>query len=111
MVNMLYWKVRGLNAPNKHKEVLLLCNKEKAGLVGLVETKVKSENMDKVVNKMFGGWQYLTNLESHYNGRILLVWRPDYYKVELVGSSTQMLTCKVCYIPLQLTFLVSIVIQ
>lgn len=52
---MLCWNVRGLNSPNKHKEVLLLCNKEKAGLVDLVETKVKSRNIDKVVNKIFGG--------------------------------------------------------
>ncbi|WMV41864.1 hypothetical protein MTR67_035249 [Solanum verrucosum] len=112
MVSMLCWNVRGLNALNKQKEVLLLCNKEKVGLIGLVETKVKSQNMEKVVKKMFAGWQFLTNLESHYNGRILLVWsvwRPDYYKVEFVERSAQILTCKVCHTPLQLTFGVSIV--
>jgi len=49
-----------LNTRNKKKEVLLLCNKENAGLVGLVETKVKSGNIDRVVNKIFGSWQYLT---------------------------------------------------
>lgn len=103
---MICWNVRGFSAQNKQNEVVFLCNKENVGLVGLVEMKVNSKNIEKVVNKMFGGWQFLTNLESHYNGRILLVWRPDYYKVELMRSLTQMLTCKVCYILLQLTFMV-----
>lgn len=41
MINILCWKVRGLNSPNKHREVKILCNEVKAEIVGLLETKIK----------------------------------------------------------------------
>lgn len=37
--NILSWNVRGLNVPNKHKEIKLLCNEENVGLIGLLEIK------------------------------------------------------------------------
>jgi len=43
MGSLLSWNVRGLNGPNKQKEVKLLCNQEQVGLVGLLETKLKKE--------------------------------------------------------------------
>ncbi|WMV41405.1 hypothetical protein MTR67_034790 [Solanum verrucosum] len=41
MDNILFWNVRGLNGPNKKKEVQLLCNGEAVGLVGLAKNKNK----------------------------------------------------------------------
>ncbi|XP_009594786.2 uncharacterized protein [Nicotiana tomentosiformis] len=41
MVNCLAWNVRGLNAPNKQREVKLLCNKVRAGLICLLVTNLK----------------------------------------------------------------------
>ncbi|XP_070038256.1 uncharacterized protein LOC142167387 [Nicotiana tabacum] len=35
---------------------------------------------------MFEGWNYITNLEAHYNGRVLIAWRPDYNKVNYIIS-------------------------
>ncbi|KAH0696002.1 hypothetical protein KY289_013484 [Solanum tuberosum] len=84
IVNMLSWNVRGLNGPNKQKEVKLLCSEEHVGLVGLLETKIKSNKIDQVADKLFGGWSYITNLVEHYNGRIWIIWRPDYYKVNTI---------------------------
>lgn len=89
MVNLLCWNIRGLNGPNKQKEVKLLCSKENIGLVGLLETKIKRNKIENVARSMFGGWEYITNLESHHNGRIWLSWRPDYYKVIPITSSVQ----------------------
>lgn len=34
--NILCWNVRGLNVPNKQKEVILLCQRENVGLVALL---------------------------------------------------------------------------
>lgn len=39
--NILRWNVRGLNAPNKQREVVLLCEHENIGLAALLEIKVK----------------------------------------------------------------------
>lgn len=100
---------RGLNAPNKQKDSKLLCNEEQVGLTCLLETKIKKAKIDQVVQKIFGGWQYITNLESHYNGRILIIWRQDYYKVIPVQITAQMVTCEVQFIPQQMTFMLSVI--
>lgn len=79
MVNLLCWNVRGLNGPNKQKEVKLICNNEKVGMIGLLETKIKINKFDQIASNMFGGWLNINNLGAHYNGRIWVTWRPDYY--------------------------------
>ncbi|XP_060202744.1 uncharacterized protein LOC132631162 [Lycium barbarum] len=73
------------------------------------ETKVKTNKVDQLVSKLFGGWDYITNLEAHYNGRILIIWRPDYYTVVPITINAQVVTCEVRYIPSQVTFEVSFV--
>lgn len=109
MVKILSWNARGLNAPNKQKEVKLLYNSEQVGLVGLLKTKIKRNKIDMITGKMFGGWRNVTNLEKYYNGRIVVTWRPDYYNMVVVCKTPQSITCKVVYIPLQMTFVVTFV--
>ena len=58
---------------------------------------------------MFEGWQYTTNLKSHYNSRVWLVWKPDVYKVACISSSGHVITYEVCYVPLQLKYMMSVV--
>lgn len=65
MVNLLSWNVKGLNGPNKQEEVELPYNQERAGLIGLLETKLKRIRMDQMVESMSGGWKYIHNLEYH----------------------------------------------
>ncbi|XP_060203004.1 uncharacterized protein LOC132631444 [Lycium barbarum] len=103
------WNVRGLNAPNKQNEVKLKCNKESIGMVGLVENKIKVTKIDNVANMLFGGWNFLTNLEHHYNGRVWLTWRPDLFQINLVSSNAQAITCQVVHNALQATFLLTVV--
>lgn len=88
MDNLLCWNVRGLNAPNKQKEIKhkLLCNKKNVGFVGLVETKIKANNIAKVAGSIFGGWEYCTNHIDHYNGRVWILWRADYFQVQMMTS-------------------------
>uniref|UniRef100_A0A1S3YZT0 Endonuclease/exonuclease/phosphatase domain-containing protein n=1 Tax=Nicotiana tabacum TaxID=4097 RepID=A0A1S3YZT0_TOBAC len=51
--------------------------------------------MENVINNMFGGWKYITNLEHHYNGRVVVAWRPDYYQVRYISGTAQSITCLV----------------
>lgn len=78
-------------------------------MIGLLETKIKKNKIDMVTEKMFGGWINVTNLEEHYNGRIVVTWRPNYYNVSIVCKTAQSITCEVEYIPLQMTFVVTFV--
>lgn len=54
MDNILCWNVRGLNAPNKQWEVILLCIRENTRLIVFFETKIKANKIGKVANTMFG---------------------------------------------------------
>lgn len=58
---------------------------------------------------MFGSWNYLTNLEYHYNGRVYLTWRPDYYHVRHVIGTAQSIACMVIDIISQVEFHLTIV--
>lgn len=42
-------------------------NREAVGWVGLVETKVKANRIERLASSLYPGWQYVTNLEHHYN--------------------------------------------
>jgi len=70
MVSCLSWNVRGLNSPNTQKEVKFLCNNERVDLVELLETKIKSNDIEIMAEKIFGVWAYITNLAVRYNRRI-----------------------------------------
>ncbi|PHT68088.1 hypothetical protein T459_27575 [Capsicum annuum] len=94
MDSILSWNVRGLNGPNKQKEVKLLCNGENVGLVGLLETKLKKSRIAQVVENLFGGWESVNNIDYHYNGRIMVCWRPDYYNIVPLHLSAQAITCE-----------------
>ncbi|KAJ8531983.1 hypothetical protein K7X08_011906 [Anisodus acutangulus] len=90
------------------KSVKLLCNELDAGLIGLLETKVKMNKIKEVASSMFGGWEYRTNHNSHYNGRIWIVWRSDWYGVDVKSESAQVIiTCHVRFIPSQVQFYVT----
>ena len=51
MVNMICWNLRVLNSPNKQKEAKVLCNNEQVGIMGLPETKIKSNKIETIANK------------------------------------------------------------
>lgn len=72
MDSILNWNTRGLNAPNKQKEIKILCTNKNIGMKSLLETKVKAENIEKVINNVLGGWKYITNLQHRYNGRVVI---------------------------------------
>lgn len=109
MDNILCWNFRGMNAPNNQKEIKLLSNKENIGLVGLLETKIKVNKVDLIASKLFGGWEFVTNLSHHYNGRVWITWRPDCFQVVLISSIDQAVTGQVYHVKLRTTYLLTVV--
>nr|XP_009789138.1 PREDICTED: uncharacterized protein LOC104236821 [Nicotiana sylvestris] len=65
--------------------------------------------MEKVINNMFGGWKYITNLDHHYNGRVVVAWRPDYYQVKYISGTAQSITGLVTDVVLQKEFYITVV--
>jgi len=75
MDSFLTWNVRGLNDPTKQEDVKCFLHKQGVPLVALLETKVRRENVNQVVNKVFGGWQWDTNAEHVPKVRIWVAWQ------------------------------------
>ena len=53
MDNLVSWNIKGLNWPNKQVDVNIFLQTNKAGLIGLLERKVKENNANKVAVKAF----------------------------------------------------------
>jgi len=48
MNNLASWNIWGLNWPNKQEDVKIFLHENKIGLVGLLETKIKENKVEKV---------------------------------------------------------------
>ena len=62
MYNIISWNIRSLNGLNKLEDISIVLNKHSIGLVGFLETKVKSLNIIKVAIGVCTGWQWHSNV-------------------------------------------------
>ena len=79
MNSIIVWNIRGLNSSNKQEDIKLFSKKQGVGLVTLVETKVKKENIRRVANKLFMRWY--TNVESNRKVGIWIASRKQDYQI------------------------------
>ena len=94
MANFSSWNIRGLNWPNKQEDVKLFLQLNNIGLIGLLETKVKSQKVSKIAKNIFRGWEWANNFNIS-NGRIWVAWKPSLYRVTIQEKSDQFIQCKV----------------
>jgi len=69
MAHIASWNVSGFNWPNKQEDIKLFLQFYNVGLIGLLETKIKSQKVDKIASNIFRGWNWVNNF-SISNGRI-----------------------------------------
>lgn len=62
-MSLIIWNIMGLNDSNKIHAVKKLLGKEQANFVGLLETRVRSNNVSKVSKKLGGKWRWIQNYE------------------------------------------------
>lgn len=67
------WNVRGMNTEEKQREVGSFVHKNKLGLVGLLETKLKKNKLLSCYNKLFQGWKSLDNCAHQPRSRIWIL--------------------------------------
>lgn len=60
-----FWNVRGLNKPSKMHEIKWFLHNNKLGLFGLLETRVKACNTDRISTRLGLSWEFSTNYASH----------------------------------------------
>ena len=90
-----FWNVRGMNKRYKQKEIKLFLQQNKVSLAGLIETRVKEGNATTTMNGIAPGWKSLHNYNDAANGRIWIIWDDNWYDVQLINSTAQMIHCQV----------------
>lgn len=70
MDRIAMWNVRGLNAPNKQKELLYFCNKQRVGLLGTAEIELRSQSHEVCYMKQFSSYGLFNNFGDHAGGRL-----------------------------------------
>ena len=109
MDNIASWNIRDLNWPNKQEDVKLFLHNNNIGLVGLLETKIKMQNFQKVASNMFPNWRWMHNFTLNSKGRIWLAWRPNVYKTHPIRMTDQLIYCKVTQLSTNKHFYLSII--
>jgi hypothetical protein len=103
------WNVRGLNYPIKHSELLQLIHQERIALFGLVETRVRDRNKDKVSQLLLSNWSFLYNYDFSCRGRIWVCWNADVVKVDVFGMLDQAIHVSVTILSTNICFNASII--
>ncbi|XP_074288360.1 uncharacterized protein LOC141613520 [Silene latifolia] len=85
------WNIRGMNDSLKQCEIKEFFFKQKLDILGIMETRIKVENMSKIV-KQFPFFSLIHNYNSHYNGRIWVLWRPSTIQVLKLNEGSQRIT-------------------
>lgn len=91
------WNVRGLNGKTKQGEVRKFFALHQIGLIGLLETKIKSRGFPKFYQAICPGWGVSSNIQCSSSARIIVCWNPHKFYVSIVGSSAQFIHCKVLH--------------
>lgn len=83
------WNVRGINEPLKLKEVKRFLEGKQVNLVGLFETKVKNQFIQKKQNKFGTKWKWIDNSNKESHGRIWVRWNPDTVNFQVYQTHEQ----------------------
>ena len=98
------WNIRGLNQPSKQIEVARLIHEKKIDVIGLVETKVRILNQDKINKNIIPNWQFVTNCQTDSIGRIWVGWNPEKVFLNVLMCSQQLIHVKIVSVDLLVTF-------
>ncbi|XP_074265677.1 uncharacterized protein LOC141588121 [Silene latifolia] len=101
--------LRGINKPNKQGDVRRLLHLNNIGLCGLLETRVRTSNIEKVKGGLNKHWQLLHNNDIKDGGRIWIMWDEQVYKVELISKYAQVIHVRVTYILKNFSWILSMV--
>lgn len=90
-IDFCIYNIRGLN--NKQSFVKDFLSFHKLSLCSLVETHVNRNSANFVSRYINPKFHWVFNYEHHQNGRIWVGWDPVVWKVVVLSSSVQQITC------------------
>ncbi|KAK9706032.1 hypothetical protein RND81_07G100500 [Saponaria officinalis] len=108
LMRIATWNIRGFNDALKHQEVRQLLDDNKIDIFGLIETRVKEPNANKIFRIHFPDFSFLNNYSTHYNGRIWFMYKPSTITVLSSVSHGQFIHYKVLHHATQVTLDVTV---
>ena len=91
-MNITVWNVKRLNDLLKQRGIVGRIKYIKANIVCLLETRVKENKCQQIIDKYFGSRRCYQNYDYVVNGRIKFLWNGS-WKVDLMGFMDQCITC------------------
>ena len=87
------WNIRGLNSPLKQNGVLKHLRKIRPAIMGLIETKLKQQSLERLARNKLWSWKMADNSCHHPNGRIIVIWKEELVTLNIVETSDQAIHC------------------
>ena len=89
-IKIATWNVRGLSTSDKQDEVRKLIQEEQLQVCVVIETHVKFQKVNKVGQKVFGNWEFVSNAEDNNKGcRIMVGWNQSKVSAWVIAKSKQ----------------------
>ncbi|KAJ9566332.1 LOW QUALITY PROTEIN: hypothetical protein OSB04_002298 [Centaurea solstitialis] len=95
-VNVATWNIRGLNSPEKQREIEMLLRINEVNLFCVLETRINGDTLGTISRRVFGRWNWMSNQNfSPHGTRILVAWDTNVMDVMLLESHAQFLNCEI----------------
>ncbi|GKA45646.1 RNA-directed DNA polymerase, eukaryota, reverse transcriptase zinc-binding domain protein [Tanacetum coccineum] len=83
-----------MNTSEKQKEVLNLIRSEQLKVCDVLETTLKMKKLHNVCDKMFHGWEWVSNMQECNKGcKIMVGWENNETNVHVLNKTSQSLFC------------------
>ncbi|XP_062104316.1 uncharacterized protein LOC133815496 [Humulus lupulus] len=91
--SILSWNIRGLNSANKQNLVQEMVRRNKIGIGGLLETKLRGNKIREFMDLKFPNWEFYSS--PIIEGRLLILWRNGLASLTVLEDSPQLVHCQV----------------
>ncbi|XP_020258449.1 uncharacterized protein LOC109834843 [Asparagus officinalis] len=94
-MNLSFWNIRGLNKSPKQHLVRQHIVQNHLSFIALLETKINKVNLPAITKKIAINWKWISNVTDTDKARILILWDPDIWNIQVDFTSSQHITCSV----------------
>ena len=88
------WNIRGLNSPLKQNGVLKHLKNIRPAIMGLIETKLNNQSLERLARNKLWGWKMVDNFSHHLNSWILVIWKEELIALDIPETSDQSIHCQ-----------------
>ena len=85
------WNIRGLNQSLKQIEISKFILANELDVLGILETKVRMHNLDKIKKALPNHWTFISNCQSNSVDRIWIGWNPSKVHLTVLKLTSQVI--------------------